>query len=252
MSPSLQVFLLVLVRVSSFIFISPGFSLKGMPAFMKIGLSIGLSFPVYSVLPVFSESYAFPVFAWFATKEAFIGLAIGYISLLFFTAAEMAGSLADAQAGFTMAALLDPSLGINMSFLGKVYYWLTLAIFFIADLHHLMIQAIVYSFQQVPIATTTAAIQTEGIVTLFSMVFTAAFNLAAPLMIVALLTEILLGVLSRTVPQINVLILSMPLKVLVIVIFMLAFLPVLLENLSAFLPLMIKYTNEFIRSLSIG
>lgn len=84
------------------------------------------------------------------------------------------------------------------------------------------------------------------------MVFTAAFNLAAPLMIVALLTEILLGVLSRTVPQINVLILSMPLKVLVITIFMLAFLPVLMDNLSSFLPLMIKYTNEFIQSLSLG
>lgn len=252
MTPSVQVFLLVLMRVSAFIFVSPGFSLKGVPPMMKIGLSVGLSTPVYSVMPVFSVAYSFPSFMVLAIKEVLIGLAIGYISLLFFSAAEMAGSFADAQAGFTMAALLDPSLGVNMSFLGKVYYWLALAIFFLGDLHHLMIQAIVQSFDQVPIVATVAVVQTEGIVKLFSMVFTAAFNLAAPLMIVALLTEILLGVLSRTVPQINVLILSMPLKVLVITIFMLAFLPVLMDNLSSFLPLMIKYTNEFIQSLSLG
>ena len=62
MTPSVQVFLLVLMRVSAFIFVSPGFSLKGVPPMMKIGLSVGLSMPVYSVMPVFSVSYSFPSF----------------------------------------------------------------------------------------------------------------------------------------------------------------------------------------------
>ena len=90
----------------------------------------------------------------------------------------------------------------------------------------------------------------KGIVTLFSMMFEIALNLSAPIVIVALLTEVVLGVLSRTVPQINVLMLSMPLKILVSMSLMLVLLPNLMDSMTEMLPLMVKYMTEFIQSLS--
>ena len=80
--------------------------------------------------------------------------------------------------------------------------------------------------------------------------FEIALNLSAPLDIVALLTEVVLGVLSRTVPQINVLMLSMPLKILVSMSLMLVLLPNLMDSMTEMLPLMVKYMTEFIQSLS--
>ncbi|WP_373711507.1 flagellar biosynthetic protein FliR, partial [Jeotgalibaca porci] len=112
-----------------------------------------------------------------------------------------------------------------------------------------MIKTLAYSFEAIPVQTAGMSVQVEGILTLFTLVFEIALNLAAPLLIVALMTEILLGILSRTVPQINVLILSMPLKVLVVVTFLLAFLPTLYRDIADVLPQMIHHTYEFINSL---
>lgn len=248
MAAQLQTFLLVVVRVGSFIAVCPGFSMKGTPNLMKVGLAIGISIPLFSLVPVFETELATFAFITLIAKETLIGLAIGYISQLFFTAVEMAGAFADVQVGFSMAQLFDPSIGINASYLGRVYYWIALAIFFFADLHHLLIQSLAYSFQELPLAQMGLYNPADGVLQLFSVVFETAFQLAAPLIIIALLTEMTLGVLSRTVPQINVLILSMPLKVMVVLIFLLAFLPTLIQNIGDVLPLMLKYTNDFIYS----
>ncbi|WP_172672509.1 flagellar biosynthetic protein FliR [Jeotgalibaca dankookensis] len=245
----IQLFLLLLMRVGSFIMICPGFSLKGMPQLLKIALSFGLTLPLYQMVSGLEVELSVSLFAWMALKEVFLGLAIGYVSLLFFSAVEMAGAFADVQAGFSMAQIFDPSIGLHASYLGRIYYWVSLTIYFIGDFHHLMLASLAYSFDVLPVFSTSIQLDVSGILTVFTSVFEIALNLAAPLIIVALLTEILLGILSRTVPQINVLILSMPLKVLVVVFFLLAFLPTLFRTISMVMPDMIRYTNEFIYSL---
>ncbi|MDE1548269.1 flagellar biosynthetic protein FliR [Jeotgalibaca sp. YN-L-12] len=249
MTAQLQTFLLIFIRIATFVFVCPGFSLKGMPNFMKVALSLGISLPVFSLQTAIGGELGMFALIFLIVKEALVGLAIGYIAQLFFAAIEMAGSFADVQVGFSMSQLFDPSIGINASFLGKVYYWISLAVFFLTDIHHRVIETLVGSFQQLPVQSLLFN-PVDGILHLFTLVFGTAFRLAAPLMIVALLTEILLGVLSRTVPQINVLILSMPLKVLIVLIFLLAFFPTLYRNIADLMPQMLQYMNEFIYSFS--
>ena len=246
----IQTALLILMRITTFFVISPGFSLKGLPNLVKIGLSAGLTFAAYPVTTALASEVTLQVFVVLAMKEMALGLAIGFITKLIFSAIEMAGNFVDFQVGFQMGAVFDPALGVSSSYYGKIYYWLSICIFFITDLHHLVLKTVIKTFQTVPIESTNlGGFGVEGMVKLYSMVFESALNLAAPLMIVALSTEVVLGLISRTVPQINVLILGMPLKIIASFIFILVLLPSIASNIQELLPTMLKYISEFTQSL---
>jgi flagellar biosynthetic protein FliR len=245
-----QTALLILMRISAFFIISPGFSMKGLPNIVKVGLSAGLTIAAYPVTAELTTEVSIQVFLVLVMKEVLLGLAIGFITKLLFSAIEMAGNFIDFQVGFQMGAVFDPALGVNSSYYGKIYYWLSICIFFITDLHHLVLKTVIKTFQSIPIESTNLGnFGVEGMVKLYLIIFESAINLAAPLMIVALFTEVILGLISRTVPQINVLILGMPLKIITSFIFILLLLPSISSNIQEILPMMIKYINEFIQSL---
>lgn len=247
----IQEFFLIFIRISTFIVICPGFSWKGMPNLIKVDVAAGISLAVYATVPGWPMELSFPLFLLVAMKELLVGAALGYISLMFFSVFEMAGGLADVQVGFSMAEVFDPSLGMSGSYFGKVYYWVGLAVFFLTDLHLLLLKAVAHSFQLIPL---TGMVQVgagaEGMVKFFGGMLETALLLAAPLVIVALLTELVLAALSRTVPQINVLILSMPLKVIVALVFTMAFLPVLIRNIAGLYPDLFGAIKQYLESFS--
>lgn len=250
MTIQLQTIILIFIRITSFIVVSPGFSIKGLPSVAKIALSMGITLAAYSAVPLMSEAAGTLFFAILVIKEVLLGIAIGFITKLFFSAVEIAGNFVDFQVGFSMGAVYDPSMGINVSYYGKIYYWLSMCVFYMTNLHHIVIKSLVQSFQTLPISSTDLGdFGVEGMMKLLGIIFELAFNLAAPMMIVALLTEVILGLISRSVPQINVLILGMPLKIVASFVLMLLLLPILIENIHTTLPLMVKYMNEFLQSL---
>lgn len=250
MTLEVQQFLLVMIRMTVFIAISPGFSHSSFPTISKVALAVGLSIPVMAVIQPFETDLTMAMFVAIGIKELFIGMALGYITLLFFTAVEIAGSLVDFQVGFSMGSIYDPSLGVNASYYGRIYYWISIMIFFIANIHHQVITSLVESFTWAPLDQLNFThIGMEGIVHLFGHLFATAVQLAIPLIIVALLSELTLALISRTVPQINVLILGMPMKTLVSLVFMFFFLPVLMQNIGELFPDMIRYMNEWLFSI---
>ncbi|GEQ33649.1 flagellar biosynthesis protein FliR [Marinilactibacillus psychrotolerans] len=251
MIDQLQHFLLILIRITTFISLSPGFSNKAFPQVAKLGISFALSFTVMGFIDPIQTPFTIGLFLLLGIKELFIGMALAYITILFFTAVDIAGSLVDFQVGFSMGQIYDPSLGVSASNFGKIYYWISIAIFFIANIHHIVIRSLVKSFEYVPLNQIVFnSFGVEGIVKLFGHVFEIALSLAIPFIIVALLSELTLALISRTVPQINVLILGIPMKILVSLVFMFIFLPMLMENISEIFPEMIKYMDEFLNSLS--
>ena len=250
MNIQLQTIILIFIRVTSFIVVSPGFSIKGLPSVAKIALSMGITLAAYSAVPVMEQEAGTVVFAVLVIKEVLLGIALGFITKLFFTAVEIAGNFVDFQVGFSMGAVYDPSMGINVSYYGKIYYWLSMCVFYLTNLHHVVIKSLVKSFESVPISSTDLGdFGVEGMMKLLGIIFEIAFNIAVPMMIVALLTEVILGLISRSVPQINVLILGMPLKIVASFVMILVLLPTLVKNIQTTLPLMVKYMNEFMQSL---
>jgi len=251
MALDIQYFLLILIRVASFVWISPGFSFRGMPQVVKVVLAAGLSIAVYGLSSTPITSLSTGMFLLTILKEILVGVAIGFITQLFFSGIEMAGNFVDFQVGFSMAMAYDPILGVNTSYYGQIYYWISMLIFFIADVHHHVIRTLVRSFEVVPITQFSFPyLGTEGIVQIFVYVFEIALNLAFPLIVVALLAEVILALLSRTVPQINVLILGMPLKILLSVIFLFFFLPFLFDSIGDLFPEMLQSLEEFIQSIA--
>lgn len=249
MTQEIQHVLLLMIRISVFISLCPGFSYSSFPNIAKVALSFSLTLAVASFVPV-SQANSFMLFLILGIKELFVGIALGYITVLFFTAVEMAGTLVDFQVGFSMGAIYDPGLGVHMSNYGRVYYWVMIGLFFFTNIHHHVLRILIQSYEYIPLDHMIFdQFQVEGMVKLFSHVFEIALLLAIPLIIVALLSELTLALISRTVPQINVLILGMPMKTLVSLVFMLFFLSTLMRNIGDVFPEMIRYMNEFIQSL---
>lgn len=209
----LQKFILILVRVTTFIVVCPGFSYKGLSNIFKVALSLVVSFLIHGTMLDVVVPNGMDFLLFMSIREAVLGLAMGYIVKLIFTAIEIAGQLVDFQSGFSMAAIFDPSTGINAANYGRVYYWLSICVFFILDMHHKMILAMMDSFKTIPIGGfMISGNGVQGVIKIFIQSFELAINLAVPIIIVALVTDVVLGIISRTVPQINVLMLGMPIK----------------------------------------
>lgn len=211
-----EIYFLILVRLASFLMAVPFFSIRGLPVILKIGFSLILAAIVYMALP--KSNIAIPstlVFYLLLTKEVTIGLMMGFITTLMFRSIQIAGQLTDIQIGFAMSAIFDPATQSTTSLFGRVYNWIGLVIFFTINAHHYLIKAIMESFIFAPVGI--ASLEKVGIINisyLFSRSFLIAFQIGVPLIIVAFMTDMVMGFIARTVPQLNVFILGMPLKVL--------------------------------------
>lgn len=213
MQLEIQGFLYILARITAFITVVPGFSHKALPNTSKVFFSLLLSLLVYFRAPevlVYEETVLFVLAA---SREVVIGLTMGYMAKLIFTAVEMAGQLIDFQVGYSMGAVYDPMSGSTSSYYGSLFYWMSIMVFFMMNLHHTLLRAVMDSFQvALPGQLGLSGINLEGILFLFSHSFKIAFSIAAPMLIVLLVVDIVMGLISRSVPQINVFMLGMPLK----------------------------------------
>lgn len=243
----IQKLLLIMARITAFISKVPGFSFKGLPNTFKVGLSVSFSMIVYLMTPDIPIESSLVLFFIYIGKEVLLGLALGYIVELIFGAVEIAGQLVDFQSGFSMGNMFDPSMGKQASYYGRIYYWILLSLFFIFDIHHYLIESIIGSFQYVPAgAVDLGKFNILGVIVLFSRVFEIGFNLAAPMIILVLMTDIVLGIISKSVPQINVLMLGMPIKALVGYLLIFITLPWIMESMGDIIFLIPDYIEKFL------
>lgn len=244
----IQTLLFIFARITSFIVVVPGFSHKSLPNTLKIFLGAVLSFLVYTtidVTPVYPEIVLFTL-AMF--RETLIGLAMGFSVKLVFSGIEMAGDLIDFQVGYSIGAVYDPTSGVMSSYYGKLFYWLGIMVFFLLDLHHILLKSLMSSFTvMLPGELGFAGFNLEGLLYLFSNSFKIAFSLAAPMLIVLLVTDIVMGLISRTVPQINVFMLGMPLKALIGMVIFLFLVSSFMNHIGKIVMLMPQYMEKMIQ-----
>ncbi|HBM74136.1 MAG TPA: flagellar biosynthetic protein FlhB [Clostridiaceae bacterium] len=209
------IFCLVFVRIISFLGVSPLFMVKGLTNIVKISLGLVLSLMI-SGFVVYNPA-ALPSSIWElvfdAAGECMFGLALGFMTTLVFQAIKMSGQFMDLQVGFSMASLYDATSNSNVTILGNLTNLIGLLVFFLINGHHVLIESLIRSFDIVPIfglnipeSVSTYVLQVFGNMLVLSV------KLAAPVMIVIFITDFTLGLISRTVPQLNILMLSLPLK----------------------------------------
>ncbi len=226
----LAVFLLVLLRMTGFAVTAPWLGLRAVPGPVRVGLGFALAVMVYpgvTAPPVDLAAGVWPL-ALAAAAEVATGLAMGLICALALNALRLAGHLMDLQMGYALAELFDPVFGTRGTILSEFLYLLGLVCVLGTDVHHQAILGLARSFEFVPVAA--AGVQgglVELVVRSFAGMFLMAVQIAAPLLAVLIVVDLVLGFLTRTVPQINVFILGFPVKVAVGILMVALLLPVL-------------------------
>ncbi|MBI2874491.1 MAG: flagellar biosynthetic protein FliR [Firmicutes bacterium] len=156
-----------------------------------------------SALPALMES----------AREVLKGALIGFGAALVISTAQMAGSLLDVEMGFGMVNVVDPTLETQAPLVGNFQHLLALIIFLLVDGHHLLLRALWESFRLFPPGTAILPEQSAaGVLLLTAAMFSLALQLAAPVLATMFLTTVALGLLARTVPQMNVFFVGLPLK----------------------------------------
>lgn len=210
-------FLLVLVRMSAFFIVAPIFSQRSIPSQFKIGLAVALSLIATSVVPFEGELVVDGYYAVLIFKEILIGLTFGFLTALILFMVQVAGAFIDFQMGFALANVIDPQTGSQVPIIGQFKYILAILFLLAINGHHFMINGMLHSVRLVPVGVPELGFEagelSQFMVTVFAAMFAVAFQLALPIVGSLFLVDAALGLLAKTVPQMNIFAVGFPLKI---------------------------------------
>jgi len=215
----IQRFLLIFTRVVAVLWLLPLFSSRAVSVPFKAGLSLLIAYLLFDAMAIGQSLSSDPyLMLLFVFKEVFIGLAIGFSVRVLFVAVNVAGEIISIQSGFSFARFMDPTSMSQVTVIEQIKNLLAMLLFLATDAHHILIKAMVSSFKDVPIGTVTMQQSFfQYLITATGKVFVTGFKIGAPIIVTLLFVEIALGMLSRMIPQINIFIEGVPLKILVTV-----------------------------------
>jgi flagellar biosynthetic protein FliR len=209
-------FALVLSRVAGIFSAVPVFGGRTIPLHIKviiIAMITLVCFPALSVTLTEVPSDAFTL-ALLAMREIMVGITLGFVTRIIFSAVEFSGQIIGMQMGFTISSIIDPSQGTQTQIMSVMQTLLATLLFLSMNIHHLFLRTIVDSFRIVPLG----GWHINGEIISFlirstSDIMVLGVRLAAPVMVALLLTTITLGIMARAFPQMNVFMVSMPLNI---------------------------------------
>ncbi len=143
-----------------------------------------------------------------------IGAALGFLTQLTFGIFQLAGQFLDVQTGFGIVNVIDPNTGTQVPVLGNFKYIIALIFFISINGHHYLLAAIKQSYHYLPLGTAHISGPLVGwVMNLAGQMFSSAFMIALPVLGALFIADLALGVIARTVPQMNVFLVGMPLKI---------------------------------------
>lgn len=215
--PEIQKFILIFVRLATILVITPFYGERGAPAILKLGLALLLTIavsPMVAANDISSELNSLLGFGTALIQSLIAGLFIGFVPLLLFAGVQLGGELSGFQMGFGITSVLDPLSQIRMSLIAQFDYIFAFLIFISLNGHLYLLQGIVYSFQVVPlIGTSFPESLGESFIVLSKELFIIGLKIAAPIMVAIIVTNVGLGILGRTMPQMNIFIVGFPLQI---------------------------------------
>ena len=209
----------------------------------KIALVLALSGVLYGVGGAPLAEFEPVLYAAMALREVLIGLFLSFLLHVAMTVVRVAGQLIGQEMGFMIASQVDPATGIQTPLITSMYESLFTLAFLALNGHFLLLRALAASFERAPVGGISFKAglgATAG--TLFSQMFEAGLVFAAPIMTLLFLVSLMIGLLSRAVPHLNILELSFSIRILLALLVMYAFAPLLA-------PAMERVTNDFGRAL---
>lgn len=215
---TLEAFLLVVVRTACFVAIAPVFGHKSINARLRVLIALCISLTIYSAMDIQMPEYTTVFgYSFLILKEAAVGLLLGFVSSLVMAVLVFAGEFIDREIGFTMSTTFDMNTGAMVTITADLYDKLVYLIILISNLHFYILKAIAQSFELVPIGSMSLNLpyMYTGILSFIAEFFSIGFRIAMPIFLGATMLNVILGVLAKSSPQMNMFAIGMQLKVMV-------------------------------------
>jgi flagellar biosynthetic protein FliR len=211
----IQLFLLVFVRISAVIALTPVLGDRSVPLRVKGGLSLLMASLIFPFVKADLSAMGFDLFSLFfrMASEVLIGIVIGFAARLLFASVQLAGQLVGFQMGFAIVNVIDHNSG-QVSIIAEFLYLVALLLFLTVNGHHLFLSAMADSFRAIPplgFHMTGELLQT--MLRLMKDLFDVAIRMGAPIIAMLFFVSVGLGLVARTVPQINIFIVGFPLQI---------------------------------------
>ena len=209
-------FILLFFRFAALFMATPIFSHKNIPPTIKAAMAFFFTIVFYSSMPPLEIEINTASIILAILSELFFGLAIGIILLLSYNVITFAGGIISFMMGFSMASAIDPQSGVSMPIISQFLSLMGLMVLLAIDLHHWMLLYIDRSLSAIPLG---GFLMTEN---LFNYIIQAASNMlivgfmiAFPIIALSWLADIIFGMLMKTMPQFNLLVIGFPIKIMV-------------------------------------
>jgi flagellar biosynthetic protein FliR len=237
----LQAFFLIFLRVGAIMMTAPLFGSKNIPLLLKAGLLLSISMVLFPIINLDSIPFLTEVmpFGLGVIGEIILGVTIGLSVRLLFAGIQLAGQLAGFQMGLAIVNVMDPQTSAQVPILAQFNNLIAMMVFLAINAHHWFLRSLMESFRLVPPFNFTLNYSlVEHLMMLGGNMFIIALKIGAPIIATMLITSVALGLIARTVPQMHIFIVAMPLKILI---------GLLMLSLTA--PYLSSFLNEVFRGL---
>ncbi len=209
----LAAFLIILSRTTGIFMLSPFFGSMNIPTQIKAASAISIAAILY---PVVDTPVEIPADVWnyalMLCEEILIGWLIGFVGAAALSAINMAGKVMDMQVGYAVVNVMDPTSGQQIALIGSFMYNLAILIMLVVNGHHIILSALAESFNIVPLATAQYNVELSSLIgDVTGAIFMTGMKIAMPVTFAILMVNVGMGILARTMPQMNIFVIGIPL-----------------------------------------
>lgn len=210
-----EFFLLILVRISGFVFSAPFFSLNDVPRRVQAGLSVYIAIVLFGSLEHTKLEYVGIIgYAGLVITELMVGLVMGFIMNCCLQILAFSGQIIDMEIGFSMVTVMNPAANMSSTVTGNLYTYLVMLLLLGSDLYRYIIKAALDAFSFIPVGKAVINISIyQLMVTFIKDYFILGFRIVLPIFAATLMVNVVLGVLAKVAPQMNMFVIGMQLKV---------------------------------------
>lgn len=213
----LEAFLLILVRITAFIYVAPFFNLKNVPRKVKAGFSFFFALVLFEVVPMPDLNYQGVIgFAGLLISEALVGIILGFFTNICYYILSFAGQMMDMEIGFAMVNEFDPVSNIQTTITSNYYSYIVMLIMLVTNLHHYLIIAFADAFEIIPVGGAKFSPNLYFLMVEFiKEYFIIGFRIILPVFAATLILNVILAILAKVAPQMNMFVIGIQLKIFV-------------------------------------
>lgn len=213
-----EILILILVRISCFVYIAPFYGMSNVPARLKIGLSLLVSILIFGSVDQSAVTYT-GIFGYavIVLREGITGLLMGLAANVCNSIILFAGNIIDMDIGLSMAQEFDPMTNSQVTITGNLYQYFILLLLVATDMHHYLLRALVDAYKVIPVNAEVFDWDSlaSSMIQYMTDMFVIAFRIVLPVFACIMILNCILGIMAKVAPQMNMFAVGMQMKVLV-------------------------------------